>query len=130
MVTEKNEIHSTVEKIKKIGKEKVKFIILYGSVSEEKQTPMSDIDLAVYYDDTKEKRFRFRMKILGEVNEKFDIQTFQDLPLYVKNEVLKGKVLYCPDHKILYDTDRATYQDFDDFKNRFYDYIKGGGIIS
>ena len=128
MVTEKNEIHSTVEKIKKIGKEKVKFIILYGSVSEEKQTPMSDIDLAVYYDDTKEKRFRFRMKILGEVNEKFDIQTFQDLPLYVKNEVLKGKVLYCPDHKILYDIDRATYQDFEEFKYRFYDYIKGGVI--
>ena len=128
METEKNEIQSTVEKIKKIGKEKVKFIILYGSVSEKKQTPMSDIDLAVYYDDTKEKRFRFRMKILGEVGEKFDIQTFQDLPLYVKNEVLKGKILYCPDHKILYDTDRATYQDFEEFKYRFYDYIKGGVI--
>ena len=68
------------------------------------------------------------MKILGEVNEKFDIQIFQDLPLYVKNEVLKGRVLYCPDHKILYDTDRATYQDFEEFKYRFYDYIKGGVI--
>jgi uncharacterized protein len=129
MKSNENEIELTVEKIKKIGKEKVKFIVLYGSFSKQKQTPMSDIDLAVYYDDSKENRFRFRMKILGEVKEKFDIQIFQDLPLYVKNEVLKGKVLYCSDHKILYETDRMTYQDFEEFKHRLFDYIKGG-IIS
>jgi predicted nucleotidyltransferase len=128
MEDKKDRIKFTVEKIKKLGGGKVKFIILYGSFSEEKQTPLSDIDLAVYYNDSKEKRFRFRMKILGNVTEKFDIQIFQDLPLYVKNEVLKGKVLYCSDHKLLYEIDRRTYQDFDQFKCRFYDYIKGGII--
>ncbi len=128
MTIKEDKIQLTVEKIKKIGGKKVKFIILYGSYSEKKQTPLSDIDLSLYYFDSKEKRFRFRMKILGEVTEKFDIQIFQDLPLYIQNEVLKGEVLYCSDHKILYEIDRKTYQDFEEFKHRFYDYIKGGVI--
>lgn len=129
MDTKKNQIKQTVKKIKKIGKEKVIFIILYGSYSQQKQTSTSDIDLAIYYNDTKENRFKFRMKILGEVNEIFDIQIFQDLPLYIKNEVIKGTILYCSDHQTLYETNRTTYQDFEQFKHRFYDYIKGG-IIS
>lgn len=68
------------------------------------------------------------MKILGNVNDKFDIQTFQDLPLYVKKEVLKGKVIYCKESRFIYELERRTSKEFDDFKHRFYDYIKGGVI--
>ena len=68
------------------------------------------------------------MKLLGEVTDRFDIQIFQDLPLYVKNEVVKGKVVYCADQQFLYEMNRETYRDFDQFKYRFYDYIKGGVI--
>ncbi len=117
-----------VEKIKKLGKEKVKFIMLYGSQSTDKQTPMSDTDIAVYYDGKKEERFKFRMKILGRVDDKYDIQIFQDLPLYIKKEVIKGKILYTSDKKLIYEISRKTYREFDDFKKRFYDYIKKGGI--
>ncbi|MEF8848465.1 MAG: nucleotidyltransferase domain-containing protein [Candidatus Thermoplasmatota archaeon] len=123
-----SEINSVVEKIKKLGGDKVKFIILYGSQSTNKQTPLSDVDLAVFYDGSKEERFRFRMKILGRVPEKYDIQLFQDLPLYVKNEVIKGKVVYNSDTKLIYKIAKETYQAFDDFKKRFYDYVKGDVI--
>lgn len=108
---------------------KIKFIILYGSFSKGKQNPLSDIDLAVYYEGSKEERFRFRVKILGSVSDVFDIQIFQDLPLYVKKEVICGKVVYGGQSRLLYEVERRTYQDFDDFKNRFYDYIYGDVIV-
>jgi len=128
MINEEDNIRFVVDDIKKLGGKKIKLIILYGSFAEGKQTPLSDIDLAVYYDGTKEERFKFRMKILGNVNDKFDIQTFQDLPLYVKKEVLKGNVIYCKESRFIYELERRTSKEFDDFKHRFYDYIKGGVI--
>ena len=42
-------ISSVVEKIKTIGGDRVRFIILYGSVAKEEMTELSDIDLAVFY---------------------------------------------------------------------------------
>ncbi len=117
-------INEVVEKIKKLGGDKVKFIILYGSQSTNKQTPMSDIDIAVYHDATKEQRFKFRMKILGRVNDKYDIQIFQDLPLYIRKDVIKGELLYSSDKQFTHNIARKTYQAFEDFKKRYYDYIK------
>lgn len=117
-----------VEKIKKFGGGNVKFIILYGSQATQNQTPFSDTDIAVYYDAAKEERFKFRMKILGRVDDKYDVQIFQDLPLYIKKDVIKGKILYTTDKRLMYDISRKTYREFDDFKKRFYDYIQKGVI--
>ncbi|HMA83270.1 MAG TPA: nucleotidyltransferase domain-containing protein [Candidatus Thermoplasmatota archaeon] len=122
------ETDEVVEKIKKFGGENVKFIILYGSQSTNNQTPMSDADIAVYYDAGKEQRFKFRMKILGRVDDHYDIQIFQDLPLYIKKDVIKGNLLYTSDKRLIHDISRKTYREFDDFKKRFYDYIKKGVI--
>lgn len=129
MTVTSNKITNAVDTIKKIGGSKVKFIILYGSVAANNQTKQSDIDIAVYYDADKQKRFQFRIDILGHLPDNFDVTTFQDLPLYVQKEVFKGKILYDSDYIFLNDLNRRTYQDFEDFKHRFYDYIKGG-IIS
>ncbi|MCK4365374.1 MAG: nucleotidyltransferase domain-containing protein [Thermoplasmatales archaeon] len=128
MVNSKEDIRSVVNRIKKLGGKKVKFIILFGSAAEGNQTPLSDIDLAVYYEGPKGERFRFRMKILGRVSDKFDIQTFQDLPLYIQQEVLSGKILYYDESRFLYEMIRRTSRDFDEFKYKFYDYIRGGVI--
>ena len=122
------ETDNVVEKIKKFGGENIKFIILYGSRSTNKQTPLSDTDIAVYYDASKEQRFRFRMKILGRVDDTYDIQIFQDLPLYIRKDVIKGKLLYTSDKRFIHEISRETYREFDDFKKRFYDYIKKGVI--
>ena len=122
------DINSVVDKILEIGGNKVKFIILYGSYANDTNTPSSDIDLAIYYDASREERFKFRMKILGIFDTNFDIQIFQDLPLYVRKEVIKGRVLYYDDLEFLYSLTRDTYRDFEDFKKRFYDYIDNGVI--
>lgn len=119
MADKKKEIQSVVNQIKKIGGKKIKFIILYGSFAEGKQTPLSDIDIAVYYDGSKADRFKFRMQILGNVNDKFDIQTFQDLPLYIQKEIISsGKILYQKSHSEIFDIFFKTIKNFGDFKPR------------
>jgi uncharacterized protein len=90
--------------------------------------PLSDTDIAVYYDASKEQRFRFRMKILGRVDYTYDIQIFQDLPLYIRKDVIKGRILYTSDKRFIHEISQDTYREFDDFKKRFYDYIQKGVI--
>ena len=102
----------------------VRFIILYGSVAEERATETSDIDLCIYYDGKREESQLFRFAALSELcDDRYDIQIFGNLPLYVRKEVLRGRVLYCPDERFLYDIARETIQDYDAFKHRLDDYL-------
>lgn len=106
------------------GFENVRFVILYGSIAEGRARAESDIDLAVYYDGERDEAARFRFAVLSELaDDRYDIQIFSNLPLYVRTEVLRGKVLYCPDERFLYDVAYRTIREFDDFKHRLYDYI-------
>ena len=129
MINAKEDVYSVVNQIKKIGREKIKFIILYGSVVECNQTPLSDIDLAVYYEGSKEERFKFRIEILGNVNDKFDIQTFQDLPLYIRKEIIShGEILYQKNYSEIFDIFIKTIKSFGDFKPRLDIYYSGLGV--
>ncbi|MDD3621543.1 MAG: hypothetical protein PHQ81_03975 [Methanofollis sp.] len=56
-------------------------------------------------------------------SDPYDLQIFQHLPLYVRVEALRGRVVYCPDERFLYDIAVETIRDFNAFKHRFYDYI-------
>ena len=106
------------------GFEKVRFIILYGSVADGQAKAGSDVDLCIYYDGDREEASRFRFAVLSELcDNRYDIQIFSHLPLYVRTEVLRGKVIYCPDERFLYDLAYQTIREFDDFKHRLYDYI-------
>jgi predicted nucleotidyltransferase len=126
MTDAKKGIPSVVNKIKKIGGKNIKFIILYGSIVKGNQTPLSDIDLAVYYEGTKEERFKFRMEALGNVNDKFDIQIFQDLPLYVRKEIIShGEILYQKNYSEIFDIFIKTIKSFGDFKPRLDIYYSG-----
>ena len=118
-------VRRALERMRTIeGFEKVRFIILYGSVAEGRARIGSDLDLAVYYDGDHEEAARFRFSALSELcDDRYDIQIFSHLPLYVRTEVLRGKVIYCPDERFLYDLAYQTIREFDDFKHRLYDYI-------
>ena len=122
----KLEIEEAVQKIKKLDKEeKVQFIILYGSSAQGKRDKLSDIDLAVGYEGNKKKRFDFRIELSGELPSEFDIQIFQDLPLYLQREVLQGKVLFSRNLKELNETALNTIRDYEFFEPSFLDYIRG-----
>ena len=118
-------IKNSLERLKNLqGFEKVNFIVLYGSSVEGVPRAESDIDLCIDIDaDTDYERSSFRLKVLSELPDLFDVQIFAQLPLYVKKEVIKGKVIFCRDEDYLYETAISVIKEFEDFKYRFYDYI-------
>jgi len=52
---------TALHKIKSFGGDKVRFIILYGSVSESRMKEESDIDICVYYNGADASDFRFKV---------------------------------------------------------------------
>lgn len=115
-------INNAVKQILFYGKNKVIFIMNYGSYANNSFHNGSDIDICIYYDDDRKERQKFRLKILSELNDIFDVQIFQDLPLYIRKDVLKGKLLYAKG-KSIYEIARNTIEEFEDFKRGYYDMI-------
>lgn len=117
------------EKLLKLDKQKldnhkkIKFIFLYGSKARARDTPLSDIDIAVYYEGSGKERFQFRMKALGELPNKVDLQIFQDLPLTIKKEVISGKVLYYQDYQFLFDQCIGVIKEFNSFEKYYNEYL-------
>lgn len=83
----------------------------------------------IYYDGDREEGARFRFAALSELDERYDVQIYGNLPLYVRTEVLRGRVLHCPDERFLYDVAYRTIREFDAFKHRLYDYIGKQAIV-
>ncbi|MDD5023381.1 MAG: nucleotidyltransferase domain-containing protein [Candidatus ainarchaeum sp.] len=77
-------------------KDKIVKIFLFGSVIDNKLTFNSDIDLAVMFDEIEIKDAgKFRIRILGRVNKKADVQVYNILPKKIKNEIgKKGRIIY------------------------------------
>jgi len=70
---------------------KIKKIMLFGSVVKNEVTIRSDIDIAVVFDKINLKdATKFRIKISGRANDKIDIQVFNILPEKIKKSILKS----------------------------------------
>jgi len=90
-------IEETLEVIKEHKDfRKIKKIIIFGGTVENKRGFHSDIDIAVKFDDIEKKEAgKFRIHVLGRVNDKMDVQVYNTLPKKIKDEInKKGKVLY------------------------------------
>ncbi|KUK67968.1 MAG: DNA polymerase beta subunit [Methanomicrobiales archaeon 53_19] len=106
------------------GFDRVRFIFLYGSVATGQARIDSDIDLCLWYDGDTTEAERFRCACIKELSDSgFDLQIFSHLPLYIRIEVIRGRLLYAQDMRFVYDVAYRTIREFDDFKHRFYDYI-------
>ena len=69
----------------------------------------------------------------GVLGDKFDVQIFQDLPLYIRKEVLKGEVLYQKDVDFLYETAIDTVKEYGLFKrylDAYYEEVEKNGIVA
>ena len=120
MKSKKILLRNFLRKIKK--NKKVKFVFLFGSHAYGKPAKDSDIDVAIYYDASKRERFKALLKLLAEFPG-LDLHIFQDLPLYIRKEVLKGKLLFYRNRSFVYDIAYETIRKWEDFKKYYYDYI-------
>ena len=132
--TKEYEALPVLQKLKDIshiqGFEKVQFIIFYGSAACGEATPDSDLDICIYFEDMNDEASRFRFEVLSQIgDDRFDVQIFQQLPLYVRIQILKGVLLFYRDLPFVYETAVLTIKEFDSFKHRLYDYT-GQALIS
>lgn len=111
-------------------KQKVVFAYLFGSQAKGEIGPLSDIDMAVYFDEklSSDERFDLRLKIIGDLMDlfkanKIDVVPLNDAPYLLENRILKeGKLIYSQDEKkrIFYETKAfMRYFDWDYFEEKF-----------
>lgn len=75
---------------------KIREIWLFGSMVKNEMTVRSDVDICVLFNGISLKdATRFRIRILGRVDDKVDIQVFSKLPEKIKKSILKS-------HRVLY----------------------------
>ncbi len=81
-----------VKELKELQNE-ILAILIYGSLAKGKKNEKSDIDICIVapYTDTG----RLYTKLLPLMKENYDIKIFEDMPLFLKMEVIKN-------HKIVY----------------------------
>ena len=101
-------------------------VILFGSRARDGHTPTSDTDLCLvlpFGKDTADDQMTVRMRYLKE--DDLDLRIFQQLPLYVRQRVLKeGVVLFCRDLDALYAIAYRTAQAFEDFRPAYREYLR------
>ncbi len=56
------DVTDVITKIKDIGGDCIKFIVLYGSAAKGRSTNLSDIDIAVFYSGDKRERFQLMFR--------------------------------------------------------------------
>ncbi len=102
---------------------KTDFVLLFGSVSKGKQTPLSDVDLCVSLNLPAKERLRARMHLLGKLSEHYDVQIFEDLPLYMKKSVLAGTLIHCRSQPQLIQRALNVIADYEDFEPIYNYYV-------
>jgi len=108
--------------------EDVLAVFLFGSMVREEQTHLSDVDLCLVLvpKPTPLEPTEFSRKRLDYLkNFTFDIQIFQQLPLYVRRRILKeGRILFVRDEALLYELAFHTAQAFEDFRPIYLSYLE------
>jgi hypothetical protein len=123
-------IHEILGKglIKKVEKDKdVLAIILFGGVVKRKN--YSDVDVCIVLrPENYNNLFISKKKLQYAVtlDEKFDVQIFQQLPLYIRMRIIKeGKILFCKDERLLYRLAYETIKDSENYQKIYTNYLEG-----
>jgi len=100
-------------------------VILFGSAARGKE--FSDIDLCIVLNKQKSNlsMSEKRLKYLSIAGDRFDIQIFQQLPIYLRSKILgEGKVIFCRNEKRLYELAFSNMKEFEDFKKLYRAYLE------
>jgi predicted nucleotidyltransferase len=102
-------------------------VLNFGSASRQEQTPLSDTDICLILVPRSEPidPQTLTIKRLEYLKDfSFDVQIFQQLPLYIRKRVLKeGRILFVRDESQLYELAFRTVKNFEDFRHIYYDYL-------
>ena len=101
----------------------IEFAFLFGSYAIGKETPLSDIDIAVYQNQNKSKYDLRKTELKIEINltlefplNKFDIRSLNDAPIIVTGKIInEGTLLFFHNEKFYYDylvSMRMRYLDY------------------
>ena len=90
-------------------------MVLFGSRLMKARFRDTDICLFIRENVTADKRVEYLMHF----GDKYDVQVFDELPLYVRARVLKGRILLDKDYHALFDIYRNTIREYDLFKPHF-----------
>ena len=90
-----------IEKIKEIlsNRKEIIFAYLFGSFAENKENPLSDIDLAIYIDQNKKPQsgvFGYRSELIVElqaaVNRDIDLVILNNITAAFAHDILKNRI--------------------------------------
>ncbi len=125
MVDPKDVINDAIGRILALeGGESIEFIFLYGSVALYKAHKGSDVDLCIGFNGNDDDAFTFIQKTMAAVDtDRFDIKLFRQLPLYIKIEVFKGKLLHSRDESQAYELAYGTIREYEESQSGYFDYI-------
>jgi len=87
-----------------------------------------DIDICIVLDKKYDKlnMSKKRVAYSSLVDKKFDVQIFQQLPLYVRKRILKeGKVMLLKNEDALYDVAFSTIKEFEYYRKSYENYLAG-----
>jgi predicted nucleotidyltransferase len=125
----KNEFKATEALLGKAkSDEDVLAVMIFGSEARRERRSTSDVDICLVLDPlihhTKKKSYsQKRLEYLKDFD--FDIQIFQQLPLFIRKRILKeGRVLFVRDERNLYELAWRTARAFDDFRHIHEAYLK------
>jgi len=103
-------------------------VILFGSYARKRTLPLSDIDVCLML---KPKRLSSlfisnkKLEYLSMVSSKYDIQIFQQLPVFIRVRILKeGKFLLNKDYDSMFRVAISSIKEFELFKNHYLYCIK------
>jgi len=122
-----------LKKLKKIKQKALKDkdvlgVIVFGSYAKKKSKPFSDIDVCIVLQPKQFKNIFMsnkKLEYLGLVSDKYDIQIFQQLPIFIRMRILKdGKFLLNKDYNTMFKVALNTIKEFDMFRRHYYYYIE------
>ncbi len=112
-------INSIIEKAKK-DKHAIA-VALFGSSVNGKGR---DIDICIFL-DKKYSNLEMSRKRLGYLDGDIDVQIFQQLPVYIRSDIIKkGKILFCKNTDLLYGFAFDTIKEFGFFKKLYDMYLE------
>ena len=111
----------------KIKKDKeILAVFLFGSAARGENDQESDVDICLVLNPmkfTSQKLSQIKIRYLTSFA--WDIQIFQQMPIYVKQRILKeGKLLFCRREETLYEIAFAVIREWTHFEPFYRSYLK------